>query len=56
MRESLPVFPIVPAAGVVLKLRTGQANDVFFREVSPSFFLFSTGVDRWLSLCMLRSL
>ncbi|KAI3431602.1 hypothetical protein D9Q98_004652 [Chlorella vulgaris] len=33
MRESLPVFPIVPAAGVVLKLRTGQANDIFFREV-----------------------
>ncbi|EFN52896.1 hypothetical protein CHLNCDRAFT_138439 [Chlorella variabilis] len=33
LRESLPVFPLVPAASVVLKLRNREANDTFFREI-----------------------
>ena len=32
MGGSLPLFPMVPAAAVVLKLRTREANDTFFRE------------------------
>ena len=34
LSESLPVFPMVPAASVVLKLRSREANDIFFREVT----------------------
>lgn len=33
LSESLPVFPHVPAASVVLKLRNREANDIFFREM-----------------------
>ena len=33
LSESLPIFPMVPAASVVLKLRAREANDTFFREL-----------------------
>ncbi|PRW39283.1 mitochondrial-targeted muts 1 [Chlorella sorokiniana] len=33
LSESLPLFPHVPAASVVLKLRNREANDIFFREM-----------------------
>lgn len=33
MHEPLPLFPSVSAAAVVLKLRSGQATEVFFREL-----------------------
>lgn len=43
LRESLPVFPLVPAASVVLKLRNREANDTFFREVCGGLGLTASG-------------
>ena len=33
LAEALPSFPTMSAANVVLKLRSREANDTFFREV-----------------------